>query len=182
MKTLALHILDITENSVAAGASLIEVEILDSLSKNQYQVTIRDNGKGIDKEMLKTVTDPYTTSRTTRKVGLGIPLFKQNAEQTGGGFAIKSEVGKGTEVVATFTHKNIDRPPLGDIAGTIVMLAANDREIEIIYTHKTDTDTFSFDTKDVKEALDGMSLSSPKVINWLKEMINENLTEIKYNN
>lgn len=178
MKTLALHILDILENSVAAKASKIEIELTESDKNNLFLIRISDNGKGMSPEMLATVSDPYTTSRTTRKVGLGIPLFKQNAEQTGGSFEIDSELGKGTNLNANFIKDNIDRPPLGDIGGSIVLSASSYTDIRFVYSHKTDIGEYVFDTDEIKEALDGLPLNTPQVIKYLKEMITENLDEI----
>ena len=133
-------------------------------------------------EMLANVTDPYFTSRTTRKVGLGIPLLKQNAERAGGSFTINSELGKGSILKATFQHNNFDRPMMGDIAGVIVLTAAANENIRFIYTHITETGEYIFDTEEIKEAMDGMSINQSQVIKYLKDMIKENLTEINYSN
>jgi hypothetical protein len=180
MKELSLHILDILQNSIEAKANLIEIYIIESLKEDIYQICVKDNGVGMSKEMLSKVTDPYCTSRTTRKVGLGIPLFKQIAELAEGSFNIESEPNKGTTLVAKFRHSNIDRPILGDIAGVIVFTAASNENIRFIYKHNTDAGEYIFDTKEIKEAIDGVSLNQPKIIRFLKEMINENLLTIKY--
>ena len=121
MKELALHVYDLMENSTAANSTLVELTIKDSLKDNIYAFTIRDNGKGMSPEFLAKVTDPWTTSRTTRKVGLGLPLIKMNTENCGGGMKIESEVGKGTTLNFWFQHDNIDRPPMGDLSGTLVI-------------------------------------------------------------
>lgn len=182
MKELSLHIMDIIQNSIVAEASCIEIELIENIAENIYSICIRDDGKGMTAEMLANVTDPYCTSRTTRKVGLGIPLFKQNAEQTGGNLTITSELGKGTELTAIFKHNNIDRPMMGDIAGVIVLTAAANENIRFVYSHKTESGEYVFDTEEIKEALDGMRMNQPEVIRYLKEMIKENLTEIHYSN
>ena len=182
MKELSLHIMDIVQNSIVAEASCIEIELIENKSENTYMISIKDNGKGMTNEMLANVSDPYFTSRTTRKVGLGIPLFKQNAERAGGYLTIESEIGKGTLLKAVFQHDNIDRPILGDIAGVIVLTAAANENIRFIYTHKTDSGEYIFDTEEIKEAMDGMSINQSEVIRYLKEMIKENLTEIHYSN
>lgn len=182
MKELSLHILDIIQNSIVAGADLIEIDLLENKKGNVYSITIKDNGKGMSTEMLANVTDPYCTSRTTRKVGLGIPLLKQNAERAGGSFTIESELGKGTVLKATFQHNNFDRPMMGDIAGVIILTVAANEKIHFIYTHKTDIGEYIFDTEEIKEAMDGMSINQPQVIRYLKEMIKENLAEINYSN
>jgi signal transduction histidine kinase len=174
MKELSLHILDILQNSITAQANLIEIEVFENKMKNVYSIGIKDNGKGMSEEILSHVTDPYCTSRTTRKVGLGIPLFKQNAERSEGSFTINSVLGKGTVLKAIFQHNNIDRPMLGDIAGVIVLTAAANENIRFIFTHTTETGEYIFDTDDIKEAMDGMSINQPQVIRYLKEMIKEN--------
>lgn len=178
MKDLSMHIMDIIQNSITAGASNIGLEISEDSTIDILRITISDNGKGMTADFAASVTDPYVTSRTTRKVGLGLPLLKQNAERTGGSLTIKSEPGKGTEVTADFIMSNYDRPPLGDIAGTIVLLAAANLKTRFTYRHLTAKGEYRFDTKEVNEMLEGMPISEPGVIRFLKEMINENLHEI----
>ena len=179
MKDLSLHILDIVQNSISAKATFIEISIDENHEANTYFVRIKDNGTGMSLEMLEKVTDPYVTSRTTRKVGLGLPLLKMNAERTGGNLKIRSEEGKGTEVEAEFINDNIDRLPLGDIAGTIVILASANPMIEFIYTHTVDGEQYIFDTREIKEALEDVAINDVHIFKYLKEMINENLQEIK---
>ena len=174
MKELSLHVLDLMQNSVSAKAMNIELTIHESLAANRYAFTIADDGKGMSADFLARVTDPYTTTRTTRKVGLGLPLIKMNTENAGGGMDIKSTLGKGTE----FEHNHWDRPPLGDIAGTVVMLAAQHEDIHFVYNHITDSGKYTFDTAEVKEALDGMSINEYSIIKYLREMIDENLSAI----
>ena len=181
MKELAMHVYDLMENSTAANSSLVKLTIRDSIKDNIYHFTIEDNGKGMSPELLARVTDPYTTSRTTRKVGLGLPLIKMNTENCGGGMTIESTVGKGTTLKFWFQHDHWDRPPMGDLSGTIVMLCAAHQDIHIIYTHITDYGEFVFDTDEIHEALDGMDMNDVKVYTWLKDMVQENLEEIKYN-
>ena len=157
-----MHVYDLMENSTAANSTEVRLTIKDSLKDNVYAFTIEDNGKGMTPEFMAKVTDPYTTSRTTRKVGLGLPLIKMNTENCGGGMKLQSEVGKGTRL-------------------DFVMLCAAHQDIHIIYKHITDDGEFVFDTDEIKEALDGMDMNDVKVFNWLKEMVQENLEEIHYN-
>lgn len=178
MREISLHILDIVQNSIVAGASLIEVSIMESTEKNEFAVTIKDNGKGMDEELVKRVIDPFTTSRTTRKVGLGIPLFKTAAELTGGYFKIESELGKGTVVTAVFIKDSIDRQPLGDIAGTMLGLFTSYEDIDFIYTHVVDEKSFSADTREIKNILGGVSLSQSDVYLWLTEYLQEGEGEL----
>jgi len=179
MKDLALHILDILQNSVSAGATLIKVQIAEVPAKDKYLVTFIDNGKGMDAETVKQVTDPFFTTRTTRKVGLGLSLLKQNAERTGGSMHISSEPGKGTEVDVMFVFDNIDRLPTGDIAGTMALTVSSYPAIDFMYTHTTPNGIFVFDTKEIKETLGDLPISNPQVIAFMKDLISDNLKEIK---
>ena len=179
MKDLSLHILDIAQNSISAKATFIEIILVEDIPHDLFSITIRDNGSGMSPEILAKVVDPFYTSRTTRKVGLGIPLLKQNAERCEGSFSITSEVNRGTELIATFRHGNIDRPSLGDIAGVVVILASANPEIDFVYHHRYNTKEYCFDTREVKEALEGTPINDLKVFRFLKEMIKENLDEIQ---
>ena len=178
MTEISLHILDIAQNSVKANAKNIEIDILEDIENDIFKVVISDDGSGMDKEFLKNVTDPCKTTRTTRKVGMGLSLFKTAAEITGGSLCIKSELDKGTEVTATFVHSSIDRQPLGDIASTITTLIGSDENIDYIYTHAYNGEKFEFNTKMVKEIMQGVSLNTPEVLNWIEEYINEGLKSI----
>jgi anti-sigma regulatory factor (Ser/Thr protein kinase) len=182
MKDISLHILDIAQNSIAAGAGMIEISIHEDLVSDRYILTVKDNGKGMDKVTLSKVSDPFFTSRTTRKVGLGIPLLKLNAERTGGSFTIESETGKGTKITAAFVLSNIDLLPEGDLTGTIVMLASMNPTIEFVYTYTTATGSYTFDTREIKNVLGEISISDLSVYPYLKEIISENLKEIKTHN
>jgi hypothetical protein len=179
MKNLAYHILDIAENSFRAKAKKIIISVSESLKDDLYHICITDDGEGMDKDTLAKVSDPFFTSRTTRKVGLGIPLFQQNALQAGGSFDIQSTPGQGTKTIASFIHTHYDRPPTGDLAGTITSLAAIDPSVQLIYMHKTDIGEYVFDSLEIQQVLEGMPLNHPQVIKMLKEMINENLKEIE---
>lgn len=179
MKEISLHVLDIVQNSITAGGTKIQVEIDEQISKNEYVVEITDNGCGMDSEQLKQVDDPFYTTRTTRKVGLGLSLFKQNAEQSGGSFHIESEKGKGTKVRAVFGFDNIDRPIMGDIAGTMTLLIGANPEIRFIYNHHTPLSDFEFDTEEAKRELEGLPINNKQVLKMLKEIINDNLEFIE---
>jgi len=178
LKDLSLHILDIVQNSISAKARLIEIEIEEDVEKNMFQIRIKDNGCGMTEETAQKALDPFYTSRTTRKVGLGLPLFKQNAEQTGGNLTITSELTKGTTVTATFIHNHLDRPSLGDIVGVMGILIMANPTIDFIYTHSLNNEIAEFDTRPVKEELDEIPIHLPEVIRSLKEMMRNNLKEI----
>ena len=178
MKNLSLHIMDIFQNSIRAGASKIVLEIVEDTAENIFRITITDNGCGMDDEMVKRVIDPFFTTRTTRKVGLGLPLLRQSCEQAGGSLQITSKIGEGARVDAVFAYNHIDRPVLGDVAGTVVLTASSYPDIHLVYHHLKDGKTFAFDTEEVKEALDGLSIQLPEIIRYLREMIEENLKEM----
>lgn len=174
MRELSLHILDIVENSVKANASLIEVDI--EISGEFIVITVKDNGKGMDKEFLNSVIDPFTTTRTTRKVGLGIPLMKMAAENAGGSFSIESEKGVGTTLRASFLINHIDRVPLGDITETIVTLISD--KTDFIWKVSLEDKEFIFDTKEIKKELDPVPIDSVDVLVYLKSYIKENIESI----
>jgi len=179
MKDLSLHILDIIQNSISAGSSFIQTEISEDPRKDLYVLTICDNGRGMNSETLQKATDPFFTSRTTRNVGLGLPLLKQNAERTGGSLSLISNPGEGTIVKATFIYKNIDRLPQGDIGGVMALLASSNPSLDFTYSHHTDKGDFKFDTREVKTELDGISIGNAEVKRFMKELINENIKSIE---
>lgn len=174
MRELSLNVLDITENSVKAGATLITIEVIESTKDNTLMIGIYDNGKGMTEEQVKSVEDPFYTTRTTRKVGMGVPLFKMAAEMSGGRFEISSEVGVGTEVTAYFKTDSVDFVPLGDIASTIEMLVTQNTKIDFVCREKKDDREFIFDTKEIKEILGGVPLDTPEVRLWIREYLKEN--------
>ncbi len=178
MQELSLHILDILENSRAAGASLILLEIREDTRADRLEIVVTDNGKGMEPELLERVFDPFVTTRTCRKVGLGLPLFKAAAESCNGGVEISSTPGKGTRVHASFQHSHIDRAPLGKIAETLAVFLAANPEIDLVYTHEVDGRSFTFDTRELKEELEDVPLSAPPVISWIKQYLEERLQEV----
>ena len=173
-----MHIMDIIQNSVRAEASNVQLEIVESQKDDLFSIGIKDDGFGMSKEVLAKAIDPFFTTRTTRKVGLGLSLLKQNAEQTGGRMDISSKEGVGTELKAVFSHSHLDRPSLGDVAGTMVLLVGANPEMDFFYKHTSDIGEYVFDTKEIKEVLDGVSVSDPEIMKYLKEMIKENLNTI----
>ncbi len=178
MKDLALHILDILQNSVVAEAKLIHLEIEEIPGMDDYKLKITDNGIGMDAIMIAQVTDPFFTTRKTRKVGLGLSLLRQNAERTGGNLIVNSTKGKGTMVEAKFGYNNIDRLPTGDIAGVMALTASSYPSIDFIYTHKTPEGTFIFSTIEIKETLEDVAINNPQVIAFMKDLIRDNLESI----
>ena len=179
MRELSLNILDIAQNSISAGASLITVEVSENTTDYTLLIGIYDNGKGMSEEQVKSVIDPFFTTRTTRKVGMGIPLFKMAAEQTGGSLEIKSELGVGTEVRAYFKTDSVDFTPLGDVSSTIQMLITMNTDRDFVYKHIVNEKEFVCDTREIKEILGDVPLDTYEVSQWLKDFITEN-TEVLY--
>lgn len=172
MKELSLNILDVTENSVSAGAKNIEVTLIED-QKGILTLTIKDNGCGMTPEVVKSVIDPFYTTRTTRSVGLGVPLLKMSAEQTGGGIEIESTVGKGTTVKATFDTKSIDFTPIGDMVSTMTTLIMGAPTVDFEYLHKCGDSEVRLSTLELKQVLGDVSLAEPEVLAWIKEFLTE---------
>lgn len=179
MKELSLHIMDLAENGIAAQASKIIVVVNEAVAANYISITIIDNGTGVSPDMLEKMLDPFVTSRTTRRVGMGLSLFKAAAERCGGIFKVDSEMGRGTEVSATFEYDHIDRMPLGDMATSIIVLLAGYPEIDIDYTHMYDDMKFEFETSEIKKELGEVPINEPAVLQHLKNAIKEELNEIR---
>lgn len=177
MRELALHILDIVENAIAAHATRIELRVDENLDTDLLTFSVRDNGCGMDAETLRRVRDPFYTTRTTRHVGLGIPLLAAAAEQCAGRLEIESAPGQGTTVTATFQHSHIDRAPLGDLTGTLMAILMRDEPFDLHYTHRIQrngsSQTFEFDTAEFKRELGEIPLTHPQVREWLHEFIAE---------
>jgi len=178
MTELSLNVLDISNNSLRAGATRVEIEISADTKANTLKLRIADNGKGMSPEFLATVTDPFATTRTSRRVGMGLPLLKMEAIMTEGSFDIKSEVGKGTEVVAVFGLSHVDRPPLGDMADTMAVLIGSEFDTDYLFIFSVDGEEYRFDTLEIKEILDGVDIRSSEVIIYLTQMIRENLSNL----
>ena len=179
MRELSLNILDIAQNSISAGASLITIEVAENTVDKTMLIGIYDNGKGMSEEQVKSVIDPFFTTRTTRKVGMGIPLFKMAAEQTGGGLEIESEIGVGTNVRASFKTDSVDFTPLGDIASTVQMLITMNTDRDFVYKHTVNEREFIADTREIKGILGDVPLDTYEVSQWILEFIKEN-TEVLY--
>ena len=172
MKEIALYVLDIAQNSITAGAKHLELTLAEE--DGAISLTIADDGRGMSPQLLATVSDPFTTTRTTRKMGLGLPLLRLAAEQTGGTLAIESALGVGTTVRAVFQSGHIDCPPVGDMADTITLLIQGAPELELTYTHRVGARSVRLDTRDVRKELGGdISLAEPEVILWLRDYLQE---------
>lgn len=182
MKELSLNILDIAENSVKAGATLITVSLTQA--DNVLTIDITDDGCGMDAETVRRVTDPFYTTRTTRKVGLGLPLLKLEAEQTGGTLTVTSRTaaqcpdGHGTTVHATFHTDHIDCMPLGDVTATLVTLIQGHPQEELAFSHRTDAGTVTLDTRQLREVLGDVPLDTYEVLKWIEGYLREQYQSI----
>lgn len=174
MRELSLNVLDIAQNSIAAAATQIQMEVVERTDAHTLTIGIYDNGCGMTDEQVKSVLDPFYTTRTTRKVGMGVPLFKMAAEQTGGTLTVSSKVGIGTNIKAVFHTDSVDFTPLGDMASTVTTLVSMNTEIQFLYRHKVGKKEFVFDTAEIREILGDVPLSEPAVMQWMREFIEEN--------
>ena len=173
MRELALHVLDILQNTVEAGATRATLTIYEDTPADRLTITVADNGRGMDAATVARVTDPFYTTRTTRHVGLGLPLYAMAAEQAGGRLLIASQPGVGTTVEATFQLSHPDRQPLGDMAGTLLAFLLSERTPELRYEHRLNDHTFEFDTAEIRAELGDVPFSHPAVVQWLAEFLEE---------
>lgn len=177
MPEISLNILDVAENSTRAGATLVELTVDADMAADRLTVIIKDNGCGMTPEQAAQVTDPFFTSRTTRKVGLGVPFFKYAAESTGGSFTIGSWPGKGTTVTAVFVLSHIDRMPLGDITSTVHTLVVYHPETDFIYRYSYNGASFTLDTREFKQILGDVPFDTPEISEYIREYLAENKLE-----
>lgn len=178
MRELSLNVMDVAQNSVRAEASVVRITVTESDKDDRLTIEIADNGCGMTQEQVQQVIDPFFTTRTTRKVGLGVPLFKLSAEQTGGSFDIQSEKGKGTTTIASYVKSHVDMTPLGDINSTVKILIQCNPDIDFVYTCTTDNGSFTLDTRELREVLGDVSLDTPDVLEWIADYLEENTKSI----
>ncbi|GAB6138148.1 ATP-binding protein [Halanaerobaculum tunisiense] len=178
MRELSLHILDIIQNSISAEASLIKLVISEDTSQDRLAIEITDNGCGL--EATTNALDPFWTSRNTREVGLGLPLFQAAAERCGGDFNLKSTPQQGTKVEAIFQLSHIDRAPLGDIAGTVITCITSNPEVDFVYHHQVDETSFEFDTREIRAELGSeVALDNRQVVAWMEKYLTNNLNQLR---
>lgn len=176
MQDISLHIMDIMQNSVRAKASLIQLELCCDRENDLLVVTITDNGVGMEKELAQKASSPFVTSRTSRRVGLGIPFFKQSGEISGGGFSLWSQQGKGTSVKVSYGIAHINRIPLGDLGETITAMLIAYPEIRYGLALRGGNKEFSFDSEDITSGFGQVQASEWNVIAWIKAYINEGVS------
>ena len=178
MRDISLHIMDIMQNSIKAGANYIELKIWVDINDDLLYVDIIDNGCGMDEEFIKRVISPFTTTRTTRSIGLGIPLYKQSAEIAGGSFGINSKLGEGTRISVSYSISNIDRLPLGDIGDTIIGNVLSYPDLRYKLFADCSGREFVFDSEEIKAQLGEVPITEYSVISWIHEYIDEGIREV----
>lgn len=173
MKELALHILDVAENGIAAGADRISITVEEYPAKNSMTITIEDNGSGVPADVMERITDPFYTTRTTRRVGLGLSLFENTARQCNGALTVDSEPGHGTRVTATFAYDHIDRPPLGDMAATLMTLIYGNPEGDLVYRYRSGRKEIVIDTKEARKKFENRPITDPDVFRHLMDQMEQ---------
>ncbi|NLJ33551.1 MAG: ATP-binding protein [Firmicutes bacterium] len=179
MEELSLHILDLVQNSLRAAATKVEIFIKEDLTRDCFLLEVRDNGRGMPEDFVKEALSPFTTTRTTRRVGLGLSLLDMVARRCGGGVEIDTKLGKGTRVRAVFQHSHWDRAPLGDIKATLVAIIAANPKLSLIYKHRLGGRDFILDTEEIKGILGrDIPLNNMAVLGWLEEYIAQGLAHL----
>ena len=179
LRELALHLLDIAENSIAAGAKTVRLTVEEDTRTDRLRLCVEDDGRGMDEKMAALVIDPFVTTRTTRKVGLGIPLLKAAAEACDGWLTITSAVGQGTRLECEFRHSHIDRMPLGDLPGTILALVVGAPQVHWVYRHRVNEAEFVFDDQPIKDELGEVPLTEPEVLRYVREMLQQGVADVQ---
>ena len=186
MRELSMHILDVLENALAAGATRVKLDIVEDLVADRLTITVQDNGRGMDAETARRALNPFFTTRATRRVGLGLPFFAAAARRCDGDLTLESSPGKGTTVMATLRHSHLDRAPLGDVVDTLLAFLLNEEAAELAYRHQVllnqdngqsageaQSRTFELDTAAIRTELGEVPLSHPLVVEWLRRFITE---------
>ena len=176
MHELSLHVLDLVENSTGAGADQVTVTVEEDAGRDELRIRIEDNGRGMDDEMAAKVTDPFVTTRTTRKVGLGLPLMDMTTQLCDGHLRIASAVGVGTTVDAAWRLDHLDRPPLGNMAATLKTILVMNPKLHFQYRHTVGERSFLLDSEEIRLALGDLPLTQPAVLEWLDGYLKENLS------
>jgi len=178
MQDLSLHILDIVENSLSAGAHRVEIRIEEDLKADRMTLEIIDDGAGMDEGMMQRILDPFFTTKTTRRVGLGLPFLAEACRESNGEMTLQSSPGKGTTVKAAFQHSHIDRKPLGKIGDTLIAILAGHPELDLRYEHRKEGSDFILDTREIRAALGQVPLNAPAVISALRTQMLSALSEL----
>jgi hypothetical protein len=175
MQDLSLHILDVAENGVAAGATFVKIAVIEDLAADRLTIEIRDNGRGMDANFVAKVLDPFVTTRTTRKVGLGLSLLQQTAQAAEGDLEITSTPGAGTTVTVFMRHSHIDRKPMGNLAETVVTLIQGNPDVDFAFIHRRNGSEYLLDTREIRSELEEIPLNSPAVIGLIRDNLESGL-------
>jgi len=178
MRELSLHILDIAENGINAGADRLHIRVEESSADDRLTLSVEDNGQGMSEEKTRHIDDPFITTRKTRRVGLGLSLLASAARRCEGDLHVQARRGKGTQVTATFRRSHIDRAPLGDMAATLEVLIMGNPDIDFRYTHRLDGSEWVLDTRDLKTELGNLSLGDPTVLRRVSERMRRALDDL----
>lgn len=178
MRELSQHILDLLENSLEAGASRVRLEIVEDTAQDRLTIVVADDGRGMDAQTVSRVVDPFYTTRTTRDVGLGIPLLRAAAQRCEGDLTISSEPGVGTTVIAEFVKSHIDRAPLGDMESTLMSVLLSRHDCDLVFEHRVNDRSFGLDTAEIKEILGDLPFTHPDIRRWLQAYIREGYQEL----
>jgi anti-sigma regulatory factor (Ser/Thr protein kinase) len=178
LEDLSLHILDIVENAISAKAKRIDILVIEEPKEDRLEIEIKDDGIGMDKEVSRKAIDPFFTTRTSRRVGLGLSLMAQAAQEAGGMLRIESELEKGTKVTATFQYHHIDRKPLGSMIETMTTLFLGNSKLDISYTHQKEGKSYTLSSQWLKERFKDRSFTDPEVIQWLRKHLKGGLDQI----
>jgi hypothetical protein len=179
MLELAAHILDIAENSVRAGARLVEIDIDEDTANDSLSIEIIDNGRGMKQEEINKVLDPFYTTKTVRRVGLGIPLLADAAQRSGGNLHLESKEGKGTKIKATFGFSHVDRQPMGNIISTLIILIAGNSDVDFFYKHRHNDQRFELDTREIRKEIKDVPINHPEILKYIRGVLKEGFSEIK---
>lgn len=179
MEDFSLHILDVAENGIGAGANLITIIVREDVEADKLTIIVEDNGKGMEPEFLARVLDPFVTTRTTRKVGLGLSLFQQSAQEATGDLVVQSTPGVGTKVTAVMSHKHIDRKPMGNMVETMLTLIEGNPLCDFVYAHNKDGNEYVLDTRDLRAELEEIPINHPEVIGLLRRDLAAGLQEVQ---
>ncbi|HBI47902.1 MAG TPA: ATP-binding protein, partial [Smithella sp.] len=179
MIDLAAHILDIAENSVRAGARLIEINIDEDTANDSLSIEIIDDGQGMKEEDIKKVLDPFYTTKTVRRVGLGLPLLADATQRSGGHLNLESKEGNGTTIKATFGLSHVDRQPMGDIISTLIILIAGNSDVDFLFKHRNNDRQFEMDTRTIRNEIDDIPINHPEILKYIRGILEEGFSEIK---
>lgn len=178
MREMSLHILDLVQNSIEAGATTVKLEIFEDIVKDSMVVRVSDNGRGMNKKMLQLVIDPFITTRTTRRIGLGLPLMDMSTKRCGGYLNIDSTQGEGTTIEAMYQHSHLDRPPMGNLVETIKSILVANSELQFSYHHTVNGKSLIVSSQEIADILEGVPLTQPDVLIWLHGYLSDNIANL----